>query len=100
MDEFLADRIAMLERHVDWLYSQAGYAPPYSGIGLDGVGPGKGFAQPMAGPRVSEEVMRHVRARKQINAVKQYRAETGVGLKEAKEAVDAITAEYRAGRLR
>jgi ribosomal protein L7/L12 len=38
-----------------------------------------------------------LRAGNEIEAIKLYRAATGVGLKEAKDAIDAIVAEKRAG---
>ena len=38
-DTTAAARLALLEAHVDWLYQNAGYAPPY---GHDGSPPATG----------------------------------------------------------
>ncbi|MFJ9316210.1 hypothetical protein ACIRN4_18635 [Pimelobacter simplex] len=92
MDSYLDARIAKLEEHVSWLYRQAGHTPPYSVAAAGAAAPG-----PL---RPSEEVLAFIRADKVVHAVKQYRRETGDGLREAKRAVESFVAEYRAGRLR
>ena len=45
-----------------------------------------------------DDVVSQVKAGQMIHAIKTYREITGAGLKEAKEAVDALAAEYRTGR--
>jgi ribosomal protein L7/L12 len=45
-----------------------------------------------------DDVVSQVKAGQMIPAIKTYRQVTGAGLKEAKEAVDALAAEYRTGR--
>lgn len=47
-----------------------------------------------AAPDPMAEVHEHLRAGKKIQAVKVYREITGVGLKEAKDAVDRMEAGY------
>jgi|GEM_PF-1216160 len=71
-----ASRIGRLEAKVDLLLNQAGleYDP---------------FRQ------VSDEIIGHLRAGNKIAAIKAYRAQSGVGLKEAKEYVEEI--QRRAG---
>lgn len=93
MDSYLEARIAQLEEHVNWLYAQAGYTPPYSAAGAAG-------ATAPDPHRPSDEVLGFIRAEQIVHAVKQYRRETGSGLREANRAVESFVAEYRAGRLR
>jgi ribosomal protein L7/L12 len=45
-----------------------------------------------------DDVVSQVKAGQMIHAIKTYREVTGAGLKEAKEAVDVLAAEYRTGR--
>lgn len=45
-----------------------------------------------------DDVVTQIKAGQMIPAIKTYRQVTGAGLKEAKEAVDALAAEYRTGR--
>ena len=67
------DRIGELERKVDFLLRELGLETKYaSGAGGGG------------------EVERLVRAGRKIEAIKAYRESTGVGLREAKEAVEAL----------
>jgi len=47
-----------------------------------------------------DDVVSLVKAGQMIHAIKTYREVTGAGLKEAKEAVDVLAAEYRTGRER
>jgi len=84
-DNALATRLAMLEAHVDWLYQSAGYAPPY---GHGGSPPAPSAVS--GGGVYSPAVLELVRDGNKIGAIKQYREETGVGLKEAKDAVDRL----------
>ncbi|CAM3732786.1 ribosomal protein L7/L12 [Occultella aeris] len=76
MTDDIQARLAAIERHIDVLYNQAGLQAPYS---LQGWGAGGGLS-----PRVAELLARG----KKIEAIKVYREETGVGLKEAKDAVE------------
>lgn len=85
MDDATLSRLAMLEAHVDWLYKMAGYTPPY---GHDGTPP-----VPTAGSGgggYSAEVLALAKSGNKIAAIKRYREETGVGLAEAKSAVDRL----------
>ncbi|MDQ6522321.1 hypothetical protein RB608_01855 [Nocardioides sp. LHD-245] len=92
MDSYLEARIAKLEEHVNWLYAQAGHTSPY---------PVATAGTPTPGPlRPSDEVLGFIRAEQVVHAVKQYRRETGSGLREANRAIESFVAEYRAGRLR
>jgi ribosomal protein L7/L12 len=80
MDEdALLQRIAELERRVDWLYVATGHG--YAGDRA---------AATAAGGAVSAAVLDLVRQGNKIAAIKQYREETGVGLREAKDAIDAL----------
>lgn len=74
-------RIARLEQQVDWLFAQAGYEPP------NGTMPAPSGA-PWPYP-VSPAVLGLAREGDLIRAIKQQRAESGQGLKEAKDAVEA-----------
>ena len=80
MDEKeLLDRIAYLERRLDWLYMATGHG--YA------AGPAQGVT---TGGGVSPLVMQYLQQGNKIQAIKQYREETGVGLKEAKDVIDAL----------
>jgi ribosomal protein L7/L12 len=46
--------------------------------------------EPLTASQPSAEVVAFINAGKKIQAIKQYRMETGVGLKEAKDAVEAF----------
>lgn len=83
MSDDLLARIALLEQHVDWLYANAGQQGPYR----------TQYSAPQR-PRypVSDAVVERILAGKVIDAVKQHRAETAVGLAEAKHAVDTTRA--------
>ena len=80
-------RIAELERQVAELYRRIGQEPP-SGFRDDRFDGGFSDQGPAADPRLLELVQ----AGKKIEAIKLYRELTGVGLKEAKDAVDGISA--------
>lgn len=81
-DADLLRRIAELERRVDWLYRATGYGSAYPNA--DPAAPDAGAAG------VSDEVLDLVRQGKPINAIKVYREQTGVGLKEAKDVIDRL----------
>jgi ribosomal protein L7/L12 len=69
----LRQRIALLERQVAFLMAQLGV---------------EYYEEPNAG--VSPEILDLVRQGRKIEAIKLYRLETGVGLREAKEFVDSL----------
>lgn len=77
----LTARIAELERKVDWLYRNAGYSSGYPTT--------SGATASAAG--VSQEVLDLVRQGQPIHAIKLYREQTGVGLKEAKDVIDRLS---------
>lgn len=85
MDDATNSRLALLEAHADWLYKVAGYTSPYGHSGTQptstAVSGGDGF---------SAEVLELSQRGNKIGAIKRYREETGVGLKEAKDAVDRL----------
>ncbi len=63
-------------------------------------GPGPGRALPPAPPSetsrpAGEEIHRLIATGRKIEAIKVYREQTGCGLKEAKDAIDAIGAGHR-----
>jgi large subunit ribosomal protein L7/L12 len=79
MDEQqLLQRIAELERRIDWLYLATGHGYATRGGG-DAVSANGG---------VSPAVLALVQQGNKIGAIKQYREETGCGLKEAKDVID------------
>ena len=86
-------RIAALERKVSELYEQLGKDEPATGFG-------GGFASDSGRPAsvaASEDprVIELVQAGQKIQAVKLYKELTGVGLAEAKDAVDNLETTYR-----
>jgi ribosomal protein L7/L12 len=86
-------RIAELERKVSELYERTGAAEP-------GLGGGLTFASDLPASVGAAEDPRLVAAIEEgheIQAIKLYRELTGVGLKEAKDAVDAISAGLQGG---
>jgi hypothetical protein len=80
MDSSDDDRIVRLERQVDFLYRRLGIDPDLA-LAEDGVLPAALYDAIGRG--------------KLIQAIKIYREATGVGLKEAKHAVDAIAGRSR-----
>jgi large subunit ribosomal protein L7/L12 len=88
----LAARTADLERKVDWLYRNAGYNSGYSNAGAAPAGAAPaGAAAAAATGGVSAEVLDLVRSGQPIHAIKLYREQTGVGLKQAKDVIDALS---------
>ena len=71
-DYQLERRLAQLENKVDHLYAALDVAPPPTG-------------QTGLSPRIQELLA----SGNKLEAIKQYRAETGLGLAEAKEAIEA-----------
>ncbi len=82
-------RIAQLELKVAELYKRLDQAEP-------AFGDGSGFSEP-ATVNASEHprVIELVQSGNQIGAIKLYREITGLGLAEAKEAVDQLAQTYR-----
>ncbi len=84
-------RIAELERKVSELYKRLGQAEPA------GQGDGFGFPEPASvGASEDPRVIELVQGGKDIQAIKLYREITGVGLAEAKDAVDRLATIYAA----
>lgn len=117
MDDETAARIAALEQHIDRLYAMLGHTGPYSTPSWPEhpTAPGPDYPEPphppypsmsapttpqLGGMAVSPTVMDLIRQDKEIHAIKQYRKETGSGLKDAKQAVDKIVRDYRQGLIR
>ena len=95
MDEHqLIRRVADLEVQVDWLrqlvdqlYRQLDVVPPsYRPPALGGQ------AAPTWPPPADDPIMVALARGNKIDAIKLYRERTGAGLKEAKDAVDALDA--------
>jgi ribosomal protein L7/L12 len=84
-DEEILARLADLERKIDWLYRNAGY-PQQFASSADAVAPDAQVGT------ASAAVLDLLRGGNKIGAIKQYREETGVGLKEAKTFVDNLDA--------
>jgi large subunit ribosomal protein L7/L12 len=80
MDSSDDDRIARLERQVDFLFQRLGMDPDWALGQEDGLPP---------------EIYELIARGKLIEAIKVYRQVTGAGLKEAKDAVDAIAGRSR-----
>lgn len=84
-----ATRIARLEQQVDWLFSRAGYEPPDGTVQAPAEAP---WPYP-----VSQRVLAMARDGAVIEAIKQQRAETGQGLRDARDAVDLAVDMVRRG---
>ena len=83
-------RIAELERKVSELYERLGQGEP-AGFGFD-----SGFSEPAADVAAEDpRVIELITSGKQIQAIKLYRELTGVGLAEAKDAVDRLAEMHR-----
>ena len=83
-------RIAELERKVAELYKRIGQAEP---TGFD-----SGFAPDSVTATDDPRLVELVQTGRQIEAIKLYREMTGVGLAEAKDAVDRLGAMYPSGQ--
>lgn len=85
----LQERIGRLEQQLDWLFVQQGYQAP------------NGTIAPPAAPAwpypVSPAVVDLIRAGRHIEAIKQARVETGLGLAEAKRLCDDVRAQLERG---
>ena len=78
MSDEVQARLEALERRVLALEQRAGFSSP--GAGAAGA---------------DDEVIALLNSGNKIEAIKVYRERTGLGLKEAKDAVDAIEQRYR-----
>jgi ribosomal protein L7/L12 len=85
-----AARLAQLEKKVDQLLSQAG--PDTNAYLQSSVGnPPNAFSASVSiTGAASADIMDLIRRGRKIEAIKLYREQTGVGLKEAKDAVEQI----------
>jgi ribosomal protein L7/L12 len=83
-------RIAELERKVSELYARLGQAEP-SSDGFTFASDAPASVTASEDPRLIELIQ----ADKKIQAIKLYRELTGVGLAEAKDAVEALEGTYR-----
>lgn len=79
-DQQLLTRIAELERRLEWLFRATGHAEAYATSG------GLNFTS----SGVSAEVLQLVQQGNKIAAIKRYREETGLGLREAKDVIDGL----------
>ena len=82
--EDLEARIEQLERTVERLVEQ-----------FDHQDDSYSFRSMQKPSSVHPDVIRYIQEGKKINAIKVYREHTGVGLKEAKDAVDQLEKQYR-----
>ena len=89
------ERIKTLERRVAALEAHIGLAPTFAPldepVSTAGTAPAVGVVQLGDGrtvPAPSAVAVDYMRAGKVINAIKQYRLETGLGLAEAKHVID------------
>jgi ribosomal protein L7/L12 len=85
MDSYYLERIARLEDQVATLYRHLGISPE----------PEVSDAVPETQPFLTPAFYDALRRGSKIQAIKLYRQTTGVGLKEAKDAVDAMVRETR-----
>ena len=81
------ERIRRLEEQVAQLYAHLGLSPD---VGVDR------FAEVGAGG-LDAEVQQLVTSGKKINAIKLHRERTGLGLAEAKDAIEAWERRYKLG---
>lgn len=70
----LKERVRKLEHQLDFILDHLQLSPPNE-----------------PEPRVSPEILDMLREGRKIEAIKLYREETGLGLKEAKEFIDSLT---------
>ena len=63
---------------------------PYCGVAFENAPP-----PPPPAPHADPEILRLVRANNKIEAIRRYRELTGLGLKESKDAVEAIESRLR-----
>jgi len=98
MDSNDSVRIARLESQVDYLVRYLGIDPALIASGAAPAGPGTGFGVAPAselGDVPLAPVYDAIRRHKKLQAIKLYRELTGTGLKEAKDAVEAMARDRR-----
>lgn len=83
-------RIAELEKRVRQLEDQVAQLMQQVGLNTYRV---------RSAVNVDSEIIDLIRSKQKINAVKRYRALHNVGLKEAKEAIDALEVRVKRGEL-
>ena len=83
--EDLEARIEKLEQTVQFLMEQLDLEDNASGF--------RSMQKPNAG--VHPDVIRYIQEGKKIQAIKVYREQAGVGLKEAKDMIDQLEKQYR-----
>jgi hypothetical protein len=76
------ERIRRLEEQVDHLYRHLGLSQPGPGTPAGGLDP---------------DIQQLLNSGKKINAIKLYRERTGVGLAEAKDAIEGWEDRYKLG---
>ena len=86
-------RLALIEARLEQLFTHVQVEPLKRPIGSSGEGEGWWGGSGEGGGEEgapSEKVLELVRAGKKIEAVKAHHEETGLGLKESKDAIDAL----------
>ena len=83
------DELARLRERIRVLEAQTAHL--YAHLGLD---PGP-FATPPPGDQLDPEVVQLLTSGRKINAIKLHRERTGVGLKEAHDAIEAYERRHR-----
>jgi len=89
-DDDLDRRVKALEREVAELRARLGAVTRGDQTAPSTASPWPVLPSSDPWGEVSTEVLDHLRAGRKINAIKAYREQYGVGLKEAKDAVDRL----------
>lgn len=89
-DDDLQRRVKVLEREVAELRSRLDAVTRSGASAPSTASPWPVLPSSDSRGEVSSEVLDHLRAGRKINAIKAYREQYGVGLKEAKDAVDRL----------
>lgn len=80
---------------IKWFREQAGSGLKEAKDAVEAIELGQPFAVPgKAGKALESELIELLQAGRKIEAIKRFRAETGAGLKEAKDAVEALERGY------
>jgi ribosomal protein L7/L12 len=91
--QYDGERLDRLERQVQYLLRYLGVDPEMAAADYSSSGSG-------LSPAASPEIVALLQAGKPIQAIKAYRTMTGVGLKEAKDAIDILRADLGLARRR
>ncbi len=83
IDHELLRRVTELEQKLDWLYQQTGHGSPYPQAAAQTAADG----QPVS---VSAAVLTLAQRGSKVAAIAQYRQETGVDLRDAKNVIDGL----------